>query len=107
MSNWIDHATAERIGVLCALGVLGVLVMGWRQGETRVLMRRTVTAAYVALYLVVEFYFNRAEFVVLPVLRFAAGGRSGSATGSPIPARFGVRWRSCSLLWWYGSHGGS
>ena len=90
VSNWIDHATAERIGVLCALGVLGVLVMGWRQGETSALMRRTVTAAYVALYLVVEFYFNRADFVALPVLRFVAGWPQRVGHWFSDPARFGV-----------------
>ena len=90
VSNWIDHATAERIGVLCALGVLGVLVMGWRQGETRVLLRRTVTAAFAALYLVVEFYFNRADFVVLPVLRFVAGWPLRIGHWFTDPARFGV-----------------
>ena len=90
VSNWIDHATAERIGVLCALGVLGVLVMGWRQGETSVLIRRTVTAAFVALYLVVEFYFNRADFVALPVLRFVAGWPQRVGHWFSDPARFGV-----------------
>ena len=90
VSNWIDDATAERIGVLCGLGVLGVLVLGWRQGETSVWLRRTVSAAYVALYLVVEFYFNRAEFVVLPVLRFAAGWPLRIGHWFTDPARFGV-----------------
>jgi len=90
VSNWIDDATAERIGVLCALGVLGVLVMGWRQGESRPLLRRTVSAAYLALYLVVEFYFNRAEFVALPVLRFAAGWPLRIGNWFTDPARFGV-----------------
>ena len=90
VSNWIDHATAERIGVLCALGVLGVLVLGWRQGETRALVRRMVSAAYAALYLVVEFYFNRAEFVVLPVWRFAAGWPQRVGHWFTDPARFGV-----------------
>ncbi len=90
VSNWIDHATAERIGVLCALGVLGVLVMGWRQGATSVLMRRTVTAAYAALYLLVEFYFNQGDFLVLPVLRFAAGWPQRVGHWFTDPARFGV-----------------
>ena len=90
VSNWIDDATAERIGVLCALGVLGVLVLGWRQGETRALVRRLVSAAYAALYLVVEFYFNRAEFVVLPVWRFAAGWPQRVGHWFTDPARFGV-----------------
>ena len=90
VNNWIDDATAERIGVLCALGVLGVLVLGWRQGESRPLLRRTVSAAYLALYLVVEFYFNRAEFVVLPVLRFAAGWPLRIGHWFTDPVRFGV-----------------
>ena len=90
VSNWIDDATAERIGVLCGLGVLGVLVLGWRQGETRKLVRRTVSAAYAALYLVVEFYFNQAEFVVLPVGRFVAGWPRRVGHWFTDPARFGV-----------------
>ena len=90
VSNWIDDATAERIGVLCGLGVLGVLVLGWRQGETRRLVRRTVSAAYVALYLVVEFYFNQAEFVALPVWRFVAGWPLRVGHWFTDPARYGV-----------------
>lgn len=90
VNNWIDDATAARIGVLCGLGVLGVLVLGWRQGETRPLVRRTVSAAYVALYLVVEFYFNRAEFVVLPVWRFVAGWPLRIGHWFTDPARYGV-----------------
>ncbi len=90
VSNWIDDATAERIGVLCGLGVLGVLVLGWHQGETRALLRRTVIGAYVALYLVVEFYFNRAEFVLLPVVRFVAGWPLRMGHWFTDPARYGV-----------------
>ena len=90
VSNWIDDTTAERLGVLCALGVAGALVLGWRQAETSVITRRAVTAAYAALYLVVEFYFNRGDFVLLPVLRFVAGWplRVGHWFGDPL--RFGV-----------------
>ena len=90
VSNWIDDTTAERLGVLCALGVIGALVLGWRQAETSVITRRAVTAAYAALYLVVEFYFNRGDFVLLPVLRFVAGWplRVGHWFGDPL--RFGV-----------------
>ena len=90
VNNWIDDATAARIGVLCGLGVLGVLVLGWRQGETRALVRRTVSAAYVALYLVVEFYFNQAEFVALPVWRFVAGWPLRIGHWFTDPARYGV-----------------
>ena len=90
VSNWIDHATAERLGVLCALGVLGALVMGWRQGETSVFLRRFVTAIYLALYLMVEFYFNRADFVVLPILRFVGGWPLRVGHWFTDPIRFGV-----------------
>ena len=90
VSNWIDHATAERLGVLCALGVLGALVMGWRQDETSVFLRRFVTAIYLALYLVVEFYFNRGDFVVLPVLRFVGGWPLRVGHWFTDPLRFGV-----------------
>jgi len=90
VTNWIDHATAERLGVLCALGVVGALVFGWRQGETSVFLRRTVVTIYAALYLVVEFYFNRADFVVLPVLRFVAGWPLRVGHWFTDPARFGV-----------------
>ena len=90
VSNWIDDTTAERLGVLCALGVLGALVLGWRQGETSVFMRRTVTAAYAVLYGVVEFYFNRGDFVLLPVLRFVAGWPLRVGHWFTDPLRFGV-----------------
>ena len=90
VTNWIDHATAERLGVLCALGVLGAVVFGWCQGETNVLWRRTVTTVYAALYLVVEFYFNRGDFVVLPVFRFVVGWPPRIGHWFTDPARFGV-----------------
>ena len=90
VTNWIDHATAERLGVLCALGVVGALVFGWRQGVTNAFWRRTVTTIYAALYGVVEFYFNRGDFVVLPVLRFVAGWPQRVGHWFTDPARFGV-----------------
>ena len=90
VSNWIDDTTAERLGVLCALGVAGALVLGWRQAETSVITRRAVTAAYAALYLVVEFYFNRGDFVLLPVLRFVAGWPLRVGHWFTDPVRFGV-----------------
>ena len=90
VNNWIAHATAERIGVLCALGIVGFLLLGWRQGVNSVLARRSVTAVYAALYLAVELYFNRGEFVLLPVLRFAAGWPERVGHWFTDPARFGV-----------------
>lgn len=90
VTNWIDHATAERLGVLCALGVVGALVLAWRQGETSVFLRRSVTAIYLGLYLVVEFYFNRGDFVVLPILRFVGGWPLRIGHWFDDPLRFGV-----------------
>ena len=90
VSNWIDHATAERIGVLCALGVLGALLMGWRQGVRSTFARRSVTLLYLALYLVVEIYFNSGEFVAAPVARFLAGWPLRIAHWFTDPVRFAV-----------------
>ena len=90
VTNWIDDATAERLGVLCALGVIGALVLAWRQGTSSVLGRRLVTLAYAVLYLVVEFYFNQGEFVLLPVVRFVAGWPLRIGHWFTDPARLGV-----------------
>ena len=90
VSNWIDHATAERIGVLCALGILGTLLFGWRQSETDLSKRRLVTEAYMVLYLAVEFGFNGGDFVLLPVLRFLAGWPARVGHWFSDPLRFGV-----------------
>ena len=90
VTNWIDDATAERLGVLCALGVIGALVLAWRQGTSSVLGRRLVTLVYAVLYLVVEFYFNQGEFVLLPVLRFVAGWPLRIGHWFTDPARLGV-----------------
>ena len=90
VTNWIADATEERLGVLCALGMIGLLVLAWRQGERRVLIRRLVAAVYVALYLVVEFYFNGGEFVLMPVVRFVAGWPLRIGHWFTDPARFGV-----------------
>ena len=49
-----------------------------------------MTAAYLALYLVVEFYFNRGEFVLLPVVRFVSGWPLRVGHWFTDPARFGV-----------------
>ena len=90
VSNWIDTTTPERLGVLCALGVLGALLAAWRQVETDALKRRSVTAAYAVLYAVVEFGFNRGDFVLGPVLRFVAGWPLRVGHWFTDPLRFGV-----------------
>ena len=90
VANWISNTTPERLGVLCVLGVLGALLVAWRQTETDSWKRGSATAAYAVLYLVVEFGFNGGDFMLMPVLRFATGWplRIGHWFGDPL--RFGV-----------------
>ena len=90
VSNWISHTTPHRLGVLCALGVLGALLAGWRQAESDALKRRSVTAAYAVLYLGVEFGFNGGDFILEPVLRFVAGWPLRVGHWFTDPLRFGV-----------------
>ena len=90
VANWISNTTPERLGVLCLLGVLGALLVAWRQTETDAWKRRSVTAAYAVLYLVVEIGFNGGDFLLMPVLRFVTGWplRIGHWFGDPL--RVGV-----------------
>lgn len=90
VSNWIADTTPHRLGLLCALGVLGALLLGWRQAEADALKRRSVTAAYAVLYLVVEFGFNGGDFLLGPVLRFVAGWPQRVGHWFTDPLRFGV-----------------
>ena len=90
VSDWISNTTPHRLGVLCALGVLGALLAGWRQAETDAVKRRSVTAAYAVLYLVVEFGFNGGDFLLEPILRFVAGWPVRIGHWFTDPVRFGV-----------------
>ena len=90
VSDWISNTTPQRLGVLCALGVLGALLAGWRQAETDAVKRRSVTAAYAVLYLVVEFGFNGGDFLLEPILRFVAGWPVRIGHWFTDPVRFGV-----------------
>ena len=90
VSNWINDTTPLRLGVLCALGVLGALLVGWRQAEADAARRSFATEAYAVLYLAVEFGFNGGDFVLLPVLRFLAGWPERVGHWFNDPLRFGV-----------------
>ena len=97
VTNWIDDATAERLGVLCALGVIGALVLAWRQGESprasappdsRGLRPRSIW-----------WWSSTSTRETSCCCRFCdswRAGRCGSATGSPIRSASGSRWKSCS-----------
>ncbi|MDE0269210.1 MAG: cytochrome c biogenesis CcdA family protein [Acidimicrobiaceae bacterium] len=90
ITNWINLVTSERLAVLCVLGVLGVLLFGWVQGEADSSERRIVIAAYVLLYLSIEFGFNNADFILLPLLRFFATWPARFDNWVTSPVRFGV-----------------
>ena len=70
INNWIDDTTPERVAVLSLFGVLGALLIGWRDLESDPVKRRSVTASYGMAWVVVEFGFNGGDFVLLPVARF-------------------------------------
>lgn len=90
VSDWIAQTTPHRLGVLSALGVLGALLLGWRDIEQNTLRRRSVTAVYVVIYLAVEFGFNSGDFLLLPTLRFIAGWPERIANWFSDPLRFGA-----------------
>ena len=73
LSNWISDTTPARLGVLSLFGVLGALLVGWREIETDAIKRRSITLSYLLAYLVVEFGFNQGEFLLGPLLRFIGG----------------------------------
>ena len=90
VSNWIADTTPARLGVICLFGVVGALLLGWRQTERDALRRRAVTDAYIAAYLVVEIGFNKGDFVLGPVVRFAVGWPERVGNWFSDPVRFGV-----------------
>ena len=90
VNNWISTTTPNRIGVMAVLGVLGALLVGWRDAETDIVKRRSITASYVAAYLIIEFGFNRGDFVFLPLVRFVANWPSRIQNWGGDPWRAGV-----------------
>lgn len=90
VNNWISHTTPNRIAVLSLFGVLGALLIGWRDVEPDPVKRRSLTASYVVAWLIVEFGFNDGEFIVLPLLRFFGGWPARVGHWFTDPLRFGV-----------------
>ncbi len=89
-SNWIQDTTPERIAVISVLGVIGALIIGWRDLESDRIKRLSVTSGYVCSYLIIEFLFNRGEFIFLPLLRFVGGWPQRVVGWFSDPLRFGV-----------------
>ncbi len=90
VNNWISTTTPDRIGVMAVLGVLGAILLGWRDTETDHVKKRSITASYLAAYLVIEFGFNRGDFVFLPIIRFVTNWPARIGHWATDPWRGGV-----------------
>lgn len=90
ITNWISLVTPERLAVLCGLGVLGVLLFGWIQGGVGSSKRWIAIVAYVLLYSTIEFGFNKADLILMPLLRFFLTWPARFGNWFTSPARFGV-----------------
>jgi cytochrome c-type biogenesis protein len=88
-TEWIQDATTERIGLLSLLGIVGILLVAWRDDLTDRLQRTSVTAVYLLVYLFIEIY-NEGEFLLLPLARFLAGWPARIANWFTDPWRLGV-----------------
>ena len=90
VSNWITTTTTERLAVVSLLGILGILLLAWREdtpGDHA--KRRSVTAVYVIVYLFVEAV-NDGDFVFLPLVRFIANWPARIGHWFTDPFRFAV-----------------
>ncbi|MXW76577.1 MAG: cytochrome c biogenesis protein CcdA [Acidimicrobiaceae bacterium] len=90
VNNWIQDTTPERIAVISVLGVIGALIIGWRDLESDRVKRISVSAGYICSYLIIEFLFNEGEFIFLPLVRFIGGWPLRIAHWFSDPLRFGV-----------------
>ena len=90
VNNWIQDTTPERIAVISVFGVIGALIIGWRDLEPDRIKRLSVTSGYVCSYLIIEFLYNGGEFIFLPLLRFVGGWPLRVANWFSDPLRFGV-----------------
>ena len=90
VNNWIQDTTPERIAVISVLGVIGALIIGWRDLETDRIKRFSVSAGFVCSSLIIEFLFNQGEFIFLPLLRFIGGWPLRVVHWFSDPLRFGV-----------------
>jgi cytochrome c biogenesis protein CcdA len=88
-SDWISDTTTERIGLLSLLGIVGVLVIAWRDDLDDPVARTSVAVTFLAVYVFVEIY-NGGEFVLAPLARFLAGWPSRIGNWFEDPGRAGV-----------------
>lgn len=88
-SSWIQETTTERIGLISLFGIIGALVIAWRDDLDDAVARTAIGVVYVGSYLVVEIY-NGGEFIFLPLVRFAAGWPERIGHWFTDPSRAGV-----------------
>ncbi len=88
-SSWIQETTTERIGLISLFGIVGALVVAWRDDLDDAVARASVGGAYLAAYVLTEIY-NGGEFIALPLLRFAGGWPERIVHWVSDPARGGV-----------------
>lgn len=90
VSNWLSDTTPGRIGIFILLAVIGALILGWRETQADPMKRRVVGLTYLMSYLIIEFGFNRGEFIVGPLVRFVAGWPARIGHWFSDPFRVGV-----------------
>jgi len=89
VSAWITDTTTERIGLVALFGIIGALLVGWRDDVDDPAKKLGATFAFIGTYLGVEAY-NGADFVFLPLARFIVGWPLRVVHWFTDPARFGV-----------------
>lgn len=90
VSNWIARTTPHRLGLVCLFGVAGALLAAWRPTAVDRIKQRSLGAAYMLAYLVVEIGFNRGDFLAGPLLRFVTSWPQRAGHWFSDPLRFGV-----------------
>ena len=86
---WIQETTTERIGLISLFGIVGALVVGWRDDLRDTVARTAVGLAYLSAYVLVEIY-NAGEFILLPFVRFVGGWPERVGNWFSDPTRAGV-----------------
>jgi cytochrome c-type biogenesis protein len=89
VSAWITDTTTERIGLVAIFGIVGALLVGWRDDQTDDTKRLGVTLTYATTYLGVEAFYG-GDFIFLPIVRFVVGWPLRIAHWLTDPLRFGV-----------------
>jgi cytochrome c-type biogenesis protein len=88
-TSWIQETTTERIGLISLFGIVGALVIAWRDDLDDPIARSSVGVSYLATYVFVEIY-NGGEFIALPLTRFVGGWPERVGNWVTDPARGGV-----------------